>query len=235
MSGSTDAITTVSFDGDGTLWDFEKSMRGSLGYALAELGRAVPAAAEPLTVDTMIAIRNEVARELKGKESNLEKVRLAAFERTLEHIGIRDDALAAHVNAVYLTHRFEDTELFDDVLPALDALRGRYELGLISNGNTYPERTGLGGRFRFVVFSQDHGIEKPDPRLFEIAIEEAGCAGRELLHVGDSLRDDVGGAKGVGVRSVWLNRNHAGNDTDIQPDFEVSSLTDLPRICDTLT
>jgi putative hydrolase of the HAD superfamily len=139
------------------------------------------------------------------------------------------------VNAVYLTHRFEDTELFDDVLPALDALRGRYELGLISNGNTYPERTGLGGRFRFVVFSQDHGIEKPDPRLFEIAIEEAGCAGRELLHVGDSLRDDVGGAKGVGVRSVWLNRNHAGNDTDIQPDFEVSSLTDLPRICDTLT
>ncbi|MEE8386214.1 MAG: hypothetical protein V3S01_09870, partial [Dehalococcoidia bacterium] len=122
MSGRPDAITTISFDGDGTLWDFEKVMRHSLDYALAELRDAAPTAARSLTVDTMIAIRNEVARELKGKETNLEKVRLAAFKRTLEHIGVRDDALAARVNGVYLKHRFEDTELFDDVVPTLDAL-----------------------------------------------------------------------------------------------------------------
>jgi HAD superfamily hydrolase (TIGR01549 family) len=231
MPANPDRITTVSFDGDGTLWDFEKVMRHSLNHALAELRRLVPVAADSLTIDAMIAIRNQVAEELRGRVANLEEVRLEAFRRTLQHISIRNDDLAAHLNAVYRKHRFEDIELFHDVLSALDALQGRYTLGLISNGNTYPEHSGLGGRFQFVVFSEHHGMEKPDPRLFGIAMEQAGCTGRELLHVGDSLRDDVGGAKEVGARSVWLNREGRSNDTDIQPDFEVSSLSELVGIC----
>lgn len=234
VSNSPDRITAVSLDGDGTLWDFEKVTRHSLNHALAELRRAAPTAAGPLTIDIMIAIRNQVAKELRGKETNLENVRLAAFRRTVEHIGVRDDALAAHLTAVYLKHRFEDIELFADVVPALDALRGRYVLGLISNGNTYPEHTGLGGRFRFVVFSQDHGVEKPDRRLFEVAMEQAGCTARQLLHVGDSLVDDVGGASKAGARTAWLNRERSKPETGIQPDFEISSLAELSDICDTL-
>lgn len=231
MPANPDRITTVSFDGDGTLWDFEKVMRHSLSHALAELRRLIPIAADSLTVDAMIAIRNQVADELRGRMANLEKVRLEAFKRTLEHVSIRDDDLAARLNAVYREHRFKDIELFHDVLPALEALQGRYALGLISNGNTYPEHSGLGGRFQFVVFSEDSGIEKPDPRLFKIAMEQAGCTGRELLHVGDSLRDDVGGAIQVGAHSVWLNRGRRSNDTTIEPDFEVSSLSELVGIC----
>jgi HAD superfamily hydrolase (TIGR01549 family) len=231
MPANPDRITTVSFDGDGTLWDFEKVMRHSLNHALAELRRLVPIAADSLTVDAMIAIRNQVAEELRGSVANLEEIRSEAFRRTLQHISIRNDDLAAHLNAVYRKHRFGDIELYHDVLSALDALQGRYALGLISNGNTYPEHSGLGGRFQFVVFSEHHGMEKPDPRLFEIAMEQAGCTGRELLHVGDSLREDVGGARQAGARSVWLNREGRGNDTDIQPDFEVSSLSELAGIC----
>jgi HAD superfamily hydrolase (TIGR01549 family) len=228
-------ITTISFDGDDTLWDFDKVMRHALSHALAELRRLVPVAADSLTIETMIAIRNQVAEELRREVTNLGNVRLAAFKKTLEHIGLSDDDLAAHLNAVYGKHRFQDIELFDDVLPTLDVLRGRYTLGLLSNGNTYPERCGLEGRFRFVVFSQDHGIEKPDPRLFKIAMQQAQCTERELLHVGDSLRDDVVGAKQSGARSVWLNRKRSNNDTATQPDFEVSSLTELLHICDKLT
>ncbi len=102
-----DGLTTISFDGDGTLWDFEKVMRHSLKYALKELCRAVPGPAGGLSIDAMIAIRDRVAEELKGKVTNLEKVRLFAFKRVLEHVGVQDDDLAAHLNAVYLRHRFE--------------------------------------------------------------------------------------------------------------------------------
>ena len=234
MSANPGSITTISFDGDDTLWDFEKAMRHALRHSLAELRRLIPVAADSLTIETMIAIRNRVAEELRGKVTNLLDVRLAAFKETLEHIGAPDNALAAHLSDLYRKQRLENVELFDDALPILDALRGRYTLGLVSNGNTYPERCGLEGRFRFVVFSQDHGIEKPDPRLFKIAMQQAGCSEHELLHVGDSLRDDVGGAKGAGVRSVWLNRRRRINDTKAQPDFEISSLAELVDICDKL-
>ena len=139
--------------------------------------------------------------------------------------------MASYPNQVYFKHRFEDIRIFDDVLPALKALRVKYRLGILSNGNSYPERCGLEGRFDFVVFSQDYGVEKPDPRLFEVAVEQAGCSGQELLHVGDSLQSDVAGANRAGVRSVWLNRDGKRNDSEFQADFEIASLAELVSIC----
>ena len=223
-------ITTISFDADGTLWDFTQVMRHALRRALAELRRQVPTPTHPLTIETMIAIRNQAAEELKGQTVKMEDIRLAAFQKTLRHVGVSDDELAAHLTALYLKHRFEDIRLFDDVLPTLDALRETCTLGLLSNGNTYPDRCGLQGRFQFAVFAQDHGIEKPHPRLFQIAIEQAGCARSEMLHVGDSLGNDVGGANDAGIRSIWLNRDRRTNNSGIQPDFEIASLTTLTKI-----
>jgi hypothetical protein len=50
------------------------------------------------------------------------------------------------------------------------------------------------------------------------------------MHVGDSLESDVAGAKGVGSISVWLNRDRVANNTPIQPDWEIASLSELPNI-----
>ena len=225
-----DRITTISFDADGTLWDFEGVMRHALGCALQELCHLVPSTPDSLSIETLIAIRNQVAEEEKNRGLTHEAIRLEAFKRTLQLIKSPDDNLAVHLNTLYLKHRFEDILLFDDVLPTLTALQGGYALGLLSNGNTYPERCGLGGYFQFVVFAQDHGIQKPDPRLFEIAIERAGCTERQLLHVGDSFQNDVIGAKQAGIKSVWLNRQGKNNKAAQQPDFEISSLRELTKV-----
>ena len=175
----------------------------------------------------MIRMRTEVAAALKGRTLNLEAIRLAAFERTLQSIGIRDDVLAQHLNDVYLAHRFEDIELYPDVLPALAALAGRYQMGLVSNGNSYPERCGLAGRFGFRVFSQDCGYEKPDRRIFERLLAVTACQPHEVLHVGDSLGDDVAGAQAAGIFAVWINRSRASNASSIAPDWEIATLTEL--------
>ncbi len=223
-------ITTISFDADGTLWDFEGVMRHALGCALEELRRLVPSAPDSFSIETLIAIRDQIAEEHKDRGMTHESIRLEAFKRTLQFLQSPDDALAVRLNRLYLKHRFEDIQLFDDVLPALNALRGDYVLGLLSNGNTYPERCGLEGYFQFVIFAQDYGIQKPDPRFFEIAIEHAGCTKHQLLHVGDSYQNDIVGAKQAGVRSVWLNRQSANNRTDKQHDLEISSLRGLTEI-----
>ena len=224
-------ISTISFDGDMTLWNFLKVMHHSLKHTLAELQRQVPT--QPvleLTVDEMVAIRNQFAEEIKGKIWNLEDIRLRAFEKTLEYVDCPDKELAAHLNAIYRKHRFEDIELYPDVVPTFDILAPHFTLGLLSNGNTYPERCGLEGYFTFVVFSQDVQIEKPHPKIFEITAERAGCELAQMLHVGDSLETDIAGARNAGVYSVWLNREGVPNDIGIQPDYEVTSLTEIPEI-----
>ena len=224
-------ISTISFDGDMTLWDFRKVMRHALKQTLAELQKQVPTPrALKLTIDEMIAIRDRLAEEVKGEIWSLLEIRRRAFERTLEHVGHPDKDLAAHLNTVYRKHRFEDIELYPDVIPTFDALAPHFKLGLLSNGNTYPERCGLDGRFAFVIFSQDVQVEKPDPKIFQITAERAGCDLKEMLHVGDSLENDVMGAKNVGAPTVWLNREGLPNDTSIQPDYEVEWLTEIPAI-----
>lgn len=224
-------ITAISFDGDMTLWDFRKVMRHSLKKALAELRRLVPTrSAEDLSVEEMIEIRNQVEEDEQGRTWNHEEIRRRAFERTLERIGRPDRDLAALLNAVYLKHRFEDIELYPDVIPALDRLAPHFMLGLLSNGNSYPDRCGLEGRFAFVVFSQDVRVRKPDRRIFEITAQRAGCPMEELLHVGDSLENDVAGARDAGARTVWLNREGLANDSCIRSDHEIGSLSELPRI-----
>lgn len=224
-------ITAISFDGDMTLWDFRKVMRHSLKKALAELRRLVPTqGAADLSVEEMIAIRSRVEEEEQGRTWNMEELRLLSFERTLEQLGRPDRDLAVHLNELYLKHRFEDIELYPDVIPALDRLAPHYKLGLLSNGNSYPDRCGLEGRFGFVIFSQDVQVRKPDRRIYEITAQEAGCPLEELLHVGDSFENDVMGAHEAGAKTIWLNRAGIESKAEIKADYEITSLADLPGV-----
>ena len=221
-------IKAVSFDVDGTLWDFERVARHALGQVLDELRRHDPVAAGALDVDMLTETRDRVHEELRGRVTDLNEIRRESFRRALHDVGRRDDALAARLTDVYFRQRDAGRAAFPDVRPALEALAPRYTLGIVSNGNTSAGELGMDGLMSFELFSQDHGgVEKPDPQLFRIARAEAGCSPDELLHVGDSLENDVAGAAAVGARSVWLNRDCRELDGSAAPDLQVSSLLDL--------
>jgi FMN hydrolase / 5-amino-6-(5-phospho-D-ribitylamino)uracil phosphatase len=223
-------IKAVYFDGDQTLWDFEVLMRRSLAVTLTHLQALRPGIrTEDLDVESVVVDREAVAEELRGTETNLERIRLAAFSRTLSRLGLQDDDLAEQMNVYYLEHRFDNVELFPDVVDELSVLSRSYVLGLLSNGNGYPERSGLGGTFASVVFSQDHGVEKPDRRLFDFAAAEVGCDPDEVVMVGDSLPNDIGGAQNAGWAAIWLNRDGCDRPDGYTPDAEISSLAELPN------
>lgn len=222
-------VEAVSFDGDGTLWDFDAVMRHALRVVLEEIrGRWPGPDSDALTVAEMIAIRDAAAQH-QGDWSRLEEIRQQAFAATLERVDGADRRLAGELNALYLRHRFEDIALFPDVLGCLDAVAGTYRLGLVSNGNSYPERCGLDGRFSFTVFAQDHGVAKPDPHLFEVAATQAGCAPSSLVHVGDG-EADVLGAKRAGCRAVLINRQPDRPDYAEQADDVIADLRDLTDV-----
>ena len=71
---------------------------------------------------------------------------------------------------------------------------------------------------------------KPDRHLFELAMREIRCEPAELVHVGDSLPNDVAGARALGIRAVWLNRDRLPNTTGIVPDAEIATLAELPGL-----
>jgi FMN hydrolase / 5-amino-6-(5-phospho-D-ribitylamino)uracil phosphatase len=228
-------VAVVTFDADGTLCDFQRLMAAALAAALRELQRLVPGGrTAALTSEDLRRTRDRVAADLLGRRLTMEQIRLAAFTRTLEQTGRPDPALAAHLLDVYMARRFGEVALYPDVTPMLNALGSRYRLGLVSNGNSYPERSGLGARFAFTVFAHDHGVQKPDRRFYEIVLATAGVAAQAVIHVGDSLVNDVGGAQAVGMRTVWLNRHDLPLDPSLRPDATITTLADLAGVLDAM-
>lgn len=224
-------VSAVSFDVDMTLIDTDGVIIRSMKSVRDELLNRLPSDGElRISVEEMFAIRNQVEDEVEDAVRDFDAIRLAAFERILRQAGITEPELAVQLNEKYLERRFDDMEPYEDAVPTLDALAPRFKLGLLSNGNNYPEYYGLEGRFDFAVFAQDVRIEKPDQRIFQIAAGRAGCVPDRLLHVGDSLVTDVAGAQAVGAQGVWLNREGRTNDTEIKPDCEIRSLTELRSI-----
>jgi putative hydrolase of the HAD superfamily len=112
-----------------------------------------------------------------------------------------------------------------DAAPALDELRRRgLRLVCVSNWDyalpAVIERCGLGGRLDAVVTSAGAGARKPDPAIFRIALELAGCEPAEALHVGDTAGEDVDGARAAGIPALLLDRAGGG---------DISSLAEVVR------
>ena len=105
-------------------------------------------------------------------------------------------------------------ELYDDVPVALRQLADAgFRIGLISNTHrclaSFQSHFELQGLISATVSSSDHGLMKPHPSIFRAALGLLDVAPEEAVMVGDSVRQDIEGALGVGMRAVFLNRGDA--------------------------
>ena len=140
-------------------------------------------------------------------EAALATLRAASAEVLSDGLG-RDVGVDAMMAAIAF-------EPYEDAVPALTRLR---ELGLrticVSNWDydlpAVLERVGLSACFDGVVTSAAAGSRKPEPAIFEVALEAAGCEAAEAIHVGDSV-EDVVGARGAGIDVLRIDRGGEGD------------------------
>ncbi|HET7678398.1 MAG TPA: HAD-IA family hydrolase [Candidatus Limnocylindrales bacterium] len=136
-------------------------------------------------------------------------------EHAFARLGLHDlpDAFYRAVAAAFV--RREAWHVFPDVPPALDVLAtAGIRLGLISNWTWQApallHELGLAQHFEVIIISARVGFQKPDRGIFEAALTAAGVTAGAALHVGDSWRNDILGAKAVGMRPVLIDR-HGGD------------------------
>jgi HAD superfamily hydrolase (TIGR01549 family) len=136
------------------------------------------------------------------------------FNLILEEAGVRTsdatDAALAELHAFHMTSNL--WELVPAHVPrALAALRqDGLRLVVVSNANgtlrDHFRRLQLDGYFDCILDSCEEGVEKPDPRLFEIALRKTGAEPATTIHVGDLYEVDVVGARAAGLRGVLLDQ-----------------------------
>ena len=126
-------------------------------------------------------------------------------------------------------------KLYPEVEEVLRSLKERkYILGMVSNWDSRLLKLcaglGIDRYFDFKVISAVFGTAKPDPKIFREALKKANVPAGEVVHVGDSLEDDVRGAHLAGIKAIWLDRsNRHGTLTKDHQDF-VTVIRDLREL-----
>ncbi|MBQ3919948.1 MAG: HAD family hydrolase [Oscillospiraceae bacterium] len=131
--------------------------------------------------------------------------------------------------------RSELEEPYPDTVACLEALSRKYRIGVIANQVPGTAKRLEGhGLLRFidlVVASAEEGVAKPDKRIFDIALERAGCTPDRAVMIGDRMDNDIIPAKKIGMKTVWIRQGfsrfwHIDVD-DTRADYEIDSLTEL--------
>lgn len=104
----------------------------------------------------------------------------------------------------------------------------------VSNADRKPLMTAIdnhGLRFDAVITSEDARCYKPDPAIFRLAAAALGVSPHRLMHIGDSLHSDVGGAAKLGITTTWLRRERRIHDVGIcKPDYIIASLVEVQTL-----
>ena len=155
------------------------------------------------------------------------------FNGILDRVGVpRDARRETALSELYAYHM--EYNLWEDVDPeapaTLDRLRSQgLKLAVVSNANGIVqrafERVGLKGYFDVICDSQIEGVEKPDPRFFQIVLERTGSRAETTIHVGDLYHVDVVGARRAGLRQLLLDPHGLYEAFDVD---RIRSLAELP-------
>jgi len=223
--GGWHRIRLVTCDLDDTLWDIWPVIARAealLHEWLSERFPRIPETYSPLALRGLcdeIAVRRP---ELGHDRSALRKLALGL---AAERVGYRDFAVDPPFEVFYAARN--EVVLFEEVLPALERLHGRYLLAALSNGNADLQRIGLDHLFHFGLNPTHVGAPKPAPLMFREACRRAGVTPAQTVHVGDDPEHDVGGAAALGIRTVWVNRGGKSWSGEPLPDAQVATLEAL--------
>ena len=126
-------------------------------------------------------------------------------------------------------------KLYSDTKRVLKIMSKKYKLGIIANQSLGTKERldnwGIGKYFDIIVASAEAECAKPDLKIFNLALEQAGCKPNEAVMIGDRLDNDVVPAKQLGMKTVWVRQGFAkylsvSNETE-QPDFIIGSIGDV--------
>jgi HAD superfamily hydrolase (TIGR01549 family) len=228
LGGGVSAPQAILFDFGGTLDADGVTWKTRIRCLFAEEGVA-PA---PNDFDRVFyAVDDALTGEIPSTLSFRETVS-GLTSGVANGLGVRDAAIADRV-----ARRFLEAALahLRGQAPLLDRLRAHHALGIVSNfyGNleTVCSEAGIAHFFHVLIDSSHVGCRKPDPRIFQAALEPLGLTPARALFVGDSLARDMAGARALGMPHIWLTPAPKPPDGPCCPgDRTVSTLADLEGI-----
>jgi putative hydrolase of the HAD superfamily len=216
----------LTIDLDDTLWPCMPTIAMAEQTSYDWLAKNFPRITLQYSMEDLRNKRKQLMQKYPALKNDLSEARRAHFRELADELGYGHEWIEDGFR-VFHTAR-QQVVFYDDVLPVLSQLAGRYKLVALTNGNAHVNLVGLGAYFSAQFSAADVQAAKPHPAMFHLAMQFAGVTPQQTLHVGDHAIHDIEGARAAGVCSVWLNRQHASWQHDaFTADYEISNLYGL--------
>ena len=223
-------IKTILLDLDDTILDFHKAEHIALSATLREIG------IEP--TEAVLKRYSEINRahwkRLELGELTRPEVLHGRFTQLFREVGVGGDCYEAQ--RIYEWKLGTGHYFLDGGQELLDTLYGKYDLYLASNGTDIVQTRRIASAniehyFKDLFISQRLGFDKPMKEFFDRAFARIESFNPdETIIIGDSLTSDIKGGINAGIRTCWFNLHGIKNESGIIPDYEVTTLAEIPAL-----
>nr|WP_315233449.1 YjjG family noncanonical pyrimidine nucleotidase [uncultured Flavobacterium sp.] len=217
-------ITDVFFDLDHTLWDFDKNSELTFETIF---NKNHPTIETKVFIEKYVPINQECWKLYQYDKITHEELRYNRLKYSFDALdySISDEEIDAIAND-YIRFLPENNHLFDGTFEVLDYLNQKYNLHIITNGFAEVQykkihNSNIGSYFQTVTNSEMAGVKKPNPIIFDYALDLAKAKKENSIMIGDSLDADVQGALDAGLDAIFFN------ESKIQVEQQIKQINHL--------
>ena len=223
-------INHIFFDLDHTLWDFDKNSEFAFDKIFNE---------NNIDIDLKEFLHHYIPTNVKywemyrKDEITQSELRFGRLKETFDLINYKaDEATIEFFSHQYIEYLPKFTQLFEGAVETLDYLSSKYNLHIITNGfqevqDKKMSNSKIKHYFKTITNSEMAGVKKPNPIIFEHALQKALAKKEESIMIGDCLEADVNGALNFGIKALFFNSNKIEITQNIN---QINSLTELKKI-----
>lgn len=227
-------IKNIFFDLDDTILDFKMAERVALSKTLRELG------VEPTDYIISQYSKYNISqwKRLELGEITREQVKVNRYKLLFDELGLDlspQKATAIYEDKLCIGHYF-----IDGALETIQELYENYNLYLVSNGAKRVQdgrlkSADISKYFKGIFISEEVGVEKPNIKFFDYCFSKIENFTREeTIIIGDSLSSDIKGGINAGIKTMWFNLRNEQNNTELNPDYEIHTLSQISQILKTI-
>jgi len=221
------AISHVFFDLDHTLWDFERNSAMAFETIFDKLKIEVSIVD---FLEQYVPINLKYWELFRSDKISQKELRYGRFKEAFDNIEYAiDDETIFLLSEEYINCLPLNNHLFEGTIELLEYLKPRYELHIITNGfadlqNKKLQNSNISHFFNTVTNSESAGVKKPNPLIFEHALESAKAKRENSIMIGDCIDADVNGALNCGIDAIYFNINNLVADEKIKQIKHLSEL-----------
>ncbi|MBA4240662.1 MAG: noncanonical pyrimidine nucleotidase, YjjG family [Sphingobacteriaceae bacterium] len=227
-------VKHIFFDLDNTLWDFEKNSREALLHLFNEhkIDENCNTNFDNF-IEVYEAINHELWHLYSLKQTSKEELRYQRFYKAFLHFNYDNLQLAHHWADDYLKISPYKTHLIDGAMDVLLYLQEKYQLHIITNGfkevqHIKLDYSNLKPFFEHIIISEEHGFNKPDIKIFDLAQQLTNAQTHECVMIGDNYDADILGALNAQWKAIYLTQTETSNQDSNY--VQINRLIDLKEL-----